>query len=126
MEEIEKNTQPSTCTDTPPSSSCDKRPPPPSNDDGNDQHKRQKQTSTISPLPLPNNNIDTNTNNDNNASDDSSSKMEWAYDTISSKLKLSQEQSIGDEKEGVRVPLSVVSEDEDELDVGQEDHLLDF
>ena len=62
----------------------------------------------------------------NITSDVSSSKMEAAYDTISSKLKLSQEQSIGDEKEGVRVPLNVVSEDEDELDVGQEDHLLDF
>ena len=116
---MEKNTQPSTCTDTPPSSSCDKRPPPPSNDDGNDQHKRQKQTSTISPLPLPNNNIDTNTNNDNNTSDVSSSKMVSVYDTISSKLKLSQEQSIGDEKEGARPrtanePLTIDDDDEEE------------
>ena len=45
--------------------------------------------------------------------------MESAYDTISSKLKLSQEQSIGDEKEGARPrtanePLTIDDDDEEE------------
>ena len=119
----EKNTEPSTLTASTPSSSRDKRPSPPSNDDGNnEQSKRHKQTSTTTPLP----NNNTNTNNDNNSSDVSSRKKKPAYDLISSKLKSSKAQSIGDEKEGVRPrtkanePISL-DDDEEEEDLYEEE-----